>query len=564
MESDPSEPPLATSENRNALPPWRIRVAVYALLLIAFTAPISLDPGGRAFTEGPDTRLYRWTLGWDLHALKTDPLHIFDANIFYPEKKTLAYSEHLIGAALLALPLSWFSTNLDLILNFVLLASTLLTALGSDRLARECGASRRGALLAGITGAFAGPKLARLTQAHLAVLYLVPWTLTFGLRYLRTGTRRDLLITLALFTLQALTSGHGGLFLALALALLFGGALAFGKLKPFTVIRDCGVPGLLLLMVNAPFVMPYYEVRGQVGLTRVIEDAKGYTPTIASWLEAPTRTQTFLTSALTWLRPGDEPANAALFPGFVLMGLVAAALWTMVRRRERRSLHAGFLVALALGTFWLSLGPSWGLYRLGYEFIPGFDLIRVPSRFSLLTLTALSTLAALGLDRVTRPALAWTLLALATIECVPSAWSAPHDPIRTPPIDAWLAVQPKPFKVIELPVPQPDNSVRQARFHSDYMIHGAAHWQPMVNGYSSLVPPFHMELYSELYDFPTERSLAELERIGVTHIVVHTEMYQPDRWAEKERAMAGFGDRIRLLKVEGEGRAYAIGTVERK
>ena len=47
------------------------------------------------------------------------------------------------------------------------------------------------------------------------------------------------------------------------------------------------------------------------------------------------------------------------------------------------------------------------------------------------------------------------------------------------------------------------------------MIHGAAHWQPMVNGYSSLVPPFHMRLYSELHEFPTETGLAELERLGV-------------------------------------------------
>jgi hypothetical protein len=91
------------------------------------------------------------------------------------------------------------------------------------------------------------------------------------------------------------------------------------------------------------------------------------------------------------------------------------------------------------------------------------------------------------------------------------------------------------------------------------MIHGAAHWQRMVNGYSSLVPPLHMKLYAELHEFPTEPGLAELERLGVNYVVVHTDMYQPDRWAEKERAMASFGDRIRLLRVEGEGRIYAIG-----
>lgn len=535
------------------------RAAVYALLLFAFTAPVSLDPGARTFAPGPDTRLYLWTLGWDLHALKTDPLHIFDANIFFPERQTLAYSEHLIGAALLALPLSLVTENLDLILNFVLLLATFLGALGCDRLARECGASPRGALLAGIVGGFSGPRLARLTQAHLATLHLVPWSLAFALRYLREGKRRDLLITFALFSLQALTSGHGGLFLALALALLFGGAVVSRTLRPAQAIRDCGFAGLLLLLVNVPFVIPFYQVRGRVGLARVIEDAEGYAPSLGSWLQAPTRTQTALTSSLDSLRPGIDSANAALFPGFVFLGLAAFGGLGLIREREARTLAATSMAALFGITLWLSLGPSFGLYRLAYALIPGFDLIRVPSRIFLLSLTALSALAALGLDRVRRPAVAWTLVAVAALECMPVAWDSPHDPIVAPPVDAWLATQAKPFRVVELPIPLPDNSVRQARFHSEYMIHGAAHWQPMVNGYSSLVPPLHLKLYAELHEFPTESGLAELERMGVNYIVVHTDMYQPDRWAEKERDIASFGERIRLLRVEGEGRVYAIG-----
>ena len=91
------------------------------------------------------------------------------------------------------------------------------------------------------------------------------------------------------------------------------------------------------------------------------------------------------------------------------------------------------------------------------------------------------------------------------------------------------------------------------------MIHGAAHWQPMVNGYSSLVPPMHMSLYRELYDFPTEKGLAELEDLKVGYVIVHTEMYQPDRWAEKERQLEQYGSRLRLVRVTGEGRAYALG-----
>jgi len=521
---------------------------------------VSLDPGARSFAQGPDTRLYLWTLGWDLHALKTNPLGIFDANIFFPETRTLAYSEHLIGAALLALPLSFLTSNLDLILNFVLLLATFLTALGCDRLARECGASTRGALLAGIVGAFAGPKLSRLSQAHLATLHFIPWALAFAIKYLREGRRRDLLATLALFTAQSLTSGHGGLFLALALAILFTGALATKSIRPGKVLRDCGLSGALVLLINVPFVIPYYEVRERVELTRSIEDAEGWAPTASSWLLSPTRTQSLILSKVAFLGPGALSANASLFPGFVFLGLTGLGLLGLLRRRESRTAATLGLAGLAFITFWLALGPAFGLYRLAYSMVPGFDLIRVPSRFFLLTLTAMAALAALGLDQLRRRGIAWALILLATIECLPFPWSAPHDPIVTPPIDAWLAGQPKPFRVVELPIPQPDNSVRQARFHSEYMIHGAAHWQKMVNGYSSLVPPFHTDLYRDLHDFPTERGLAALEELEVGYVIVHTDMYQPDRWAEKEKQIETFGSRLQLVQAMGEGRAYALGA----
>ena len=556
MESDRSGPFPETEGGGGAA--WITRAVVYGLLLIAFTAPVSLDPGGRTFAAGPDTRLYLWTLGWDIHALKTDPLHIFDANIFFPEKQTLAYSEHLIGAALLALPVSIFTSNLDLILNFVLLFATFLTALGCDRLARECGSSARGALLAGIVGGFSGPRLARLTQAHLATLHFVPWSLAFAVRYLRDGRRRDLLATLALFSLQALTSGHGGLFLAAALGLIFGGALLSGRLRPGQIARDCGIVGLVLLAINIPFVVPYYQVRERVGLKRSIEDAEGYAPSSGSWLQSPTRAHTLIVSGMASLKPNAESGTAPLFPGFVFLGLAAIGCYGLIHPHESRNIGAGQMAILALVTFWLALGPSFGLYRLGYALIPGFDLIRVPSRFLLLTLTALSALAARGLDRIRRPAIAWTLVVLAALECVPVAWEAEHSPIGTPAIDDWLGAQPKPFRVVELPIPAPENSVRQARFHSEYMIHGAAPWQPMVNGYSSLVPPLHESLYAELHEFPTERGLAELERMKIGYVIVHTDMYQPERWAAKELDLARFGDRIHLVRVEGEGRAYAI------
>ena len=44
-------------------------------------------------------------------------------------------------------------------------------------------------------------------------------------------------------------------------------------------------------------------------------------------------------------------------------------------------------------SLWASLGPPFGLYTVLYKLLPGFDLIRVPSRLAILTLLAVAILA---------------------------------------------------------------------------------------------------------------------------------------------------------------------------
>jgi hypothetical protein len=42
-----------------------------------------------------------WNVAWVARTLVTDPLHVFDANIFYPHRQTLSYSESNLGAGIL-------------------------------------------------------------------------------------------------------------------------------------------------------------------------------------------------------------------------------------------------------------------------------------------------------------------------------------------------------------------------------------------------------------------------------------------------------------------------------
>ncbi|HXI30493.1 MAG TPA: hypothetical protein VNG89_18775, partial [Vicinamibacterales bacterium] len=74
-----------------------------------------------------DPLLVTWVLAWVAHQLPRAPAHLFDANIFYPERNTLAYSENLIVPGLAAAPLQWLGVGPILIYNLVFLSGFALS-----------------------------------------------------------------------------------------------------------------------------------------------------------------------------------------------------------------------------------------------------------------------------------------------------------------------------------------------------------------------------------------------------------------------------------------------------
>src|SRR5512143_1575758 len=101
--------------------------------------PLSIHPGTLLPDDGPDTHLGIWMLGWDVHALTHDPLGIFDANTFYPHRRTLAYQDNYIGSAILIAPILWLTGNPVVAVNAVPLLACVLCGLGAYILARRLG-----------------------------------------------------------------------------------------------------------------------------------------------------------------------------------------------------------------------------------------------------------------------------------------------------------------------------------------------------------------------------------------------------------------------------------------
>ena len=638
-------------------------IAFFSALTLVLTIPLSTHPASRALDLGADTRLFLWTLAWDVHALLEHPFSLFQANIFFPHPDTLAYSEHLLGNALLGAPWLVATDNPLLALNAVLLISCVGAGAGAYFLARRIGIGVAGALAAGVVFAFAPPRFFRLGQLHLASVLWMPLCLAFLHRYAGGGSLRHLLAACVFFTLQALCGGQLGLFLLLASVAFLLYAHVFGILRPRgKILVHLAIAGALLGVGNTPFLLPYLRVQHDTGLRRSLDEAREWSPNAASFLASPTHLQRAVLSLVPRLeRRILEGARAYLFPGYLTLllavfsmrreraaspplereqpppsprwlvlldaALVVTALATVVlvatggvrwhigsltisargpgrsawiflalfvlrlavaRRtafgfrepchrfihqvraqlESRMGLAAGFYFLLVLLSLWISLGPPFGLYSAFHRLVPGFDFIRVPSRFTLLTLLGLSVLAGLGLDRwlARRPANYRTVLASAgiamlVVEFASFPLPAPSYPLTLPPIDEWIAEKAQttgPFAIVELPVPDPRDPARAARWHSTYMLHSRAHWQKLVNGYSGFTPPEQDALFRKLVNFPDEASLEALEQLEVSYAVMHRGAYRDEEWEGLQARLGLFGQRLGLEATKGEDRAYFL------
>jgi hypothetical protein len=93
----------------------------------------------------------------------------------------------------------------------------MLCGVGAYVLGRRLGMGPPAAALTGIIFAFSPPRFFRLSQLHLTTIQWIPFGLASLHAYLDDGRKSALRLAMAFFTLQALSGGHGAIFLALAM-----------------------------------------------------------------------------------------------------------------------------------------------------------------------------------------------------------------------------------------------------------------------------------------------------------------------------------------------------------
>jgi len=573
-------------------------VALFTVLTLAMTFPLWVHPASTMLSVGADADLVLWILSWDAHAFLHQPLAIFDANIYYPYRNTLGFAENLIGTAFFSAPVQWITGSPVLALNAVSVLSCLLCGIGAWLLARRIGLGMAGAIIAGIVFAFSPPRFLRISQIHLTTVYWIPFGLATLHAYLDRGRPRDLKLTALFFTLQALSSGHGAVFMLIACGGLLAYRIVLGEpVRPWRWMRDLGVSGMLALLPVVLVAIPYRRVRAEMGFERQLRDW-GVSP--VSFLASPSHVHAWLAARV----PGAQilhDADAYLFPGMLVLLLAAAALlvrqapgasapglhprsagpgvdhgvgglgfrpgdvgwWRRLQGRYRTN-ATGFYGVLTLVTILLSIGPPFGIWPLVFG-LPGFDSIRVPSRFTILGVLGLAMLAGIGVERLTaglRPAGRRAAAAIAGTLLMAEFMVAPLTVIpyqlNVSAIDRWVATQSAPSVIAEVPVVDPADALRAEGRQAIFMLHSTAHWQKTVHGYSGFRSPVHTDLYKHLWRFPTEAGLRALADFGVTRIIVHADAYEPADWREVDGRIGQFTDWLTLEHTEGINRSYAL------
>ncbi len=525
---------LPATDKGNSAPARRrftwISLALFVALALLHTWPLILAPSTFSRNDNADTVLHQWILAWLAHQVVQDPLSLFDANIFYPDRLTLAYSDHLFIPGIFVAPLLWAGASPVLAYNLLLIAGFALTGWTMCSVIYRWTGSQLAGVISGSLAAFNAFTLTRFPQIqdqHLEFLPLALWGLD---RLLQRPSLRRALSLSGWFVLQSLTTVYWLLFTTVAMVVATA-------VRP----RDWLIPGRRTLVIYAvlaglvaggllfPFLLPYWIVSREQGLVRTLEEIAFHSATMHNYLATGSRLH-----FSTWSEPFYTVVGDPLFPGGIALLLVATAVGSGVALRDPRARMA---LGFGIVAFALSFGPKLPGYALLYEVFPLMAGVRGVGRFGQLCLIAVAMLAGFGWSRISQAiarlpqrAFRHSVLPLGVVVVLGIHAEAVRAPMAYTPAPVVPEIWNRLPKIVGNDVVLaffPFYSGIDTNQNSRYMSYTSRAFQPMLNGYSGFYPPSFHRHTSGLRPFPDEQSLDYLRQVGVTHVIAVAHLMRP-------------------------------------
>ncbi|MGH2865944.1 MAG: hypothetical protein ACRDJX_11960, partial [Solirubrobacteraceae bacterium] len=419
-------------------------VALSGLLLAILTSwPLVLHMSSRIAPDLGDPVRTALEIAWVGHAMLHDPLHLFDANAFYPYPLSLAFSDSLLGYG----PAAFFGSGTVAALvryNLIFLWIWSFCFVGAYLFARELGLRRLGAAAAGLAFAYAPY---RVTEAgHFQVISSggVAIAMFLLLRGYRRGSRKLVLagwLASAWQVSLGFTLGLQYCYLLLVLAALVLCYWWRGRLTPgpawqheqasAATTKDAGAPPLVSPSRRGPLIprrllavtliglavlgavtvyqaRPYLKVAEEYPTAkRTLQEVETYSSGPAALLAASSENRVWGEITEGMRAQVNSKNESVFFPGGLILALaligLAAGAYT---RGLRLGLVLGIVVCSVLAMGFGLTGAGYP-YRLLYDYAPGWDGVRVPGRIFTLATLCYALLAGAGLQALVARIPAW-------------------------------------------------------------------------------------------------------------------------------------------------------------
>ena len=303
-----------------------VRELLIVLTFCLFTAALTWPYVTRlrdAVVDRGDPYLIAWILWWDHHQTLTDPLHLFNANLFYPLKYTLAFSENSYGIALLFFPLYALGLRPLTVHAIAMFFGFALSGYGAFRLGRTLTGFTAVGWIAGIIFAFVPYRFHLMSQVAYVFSPWIPLLFEALVLHTREPDRKHAIWLGSAFFMSGLTT-ISWFTLSLVPFALFTAILAtrYGLWRNRDYWRRGAAAFGFATLLLLPFFLPYVIVSRLYGFKRSIDEIKVNSAWPIHWLSVESRNR-------LWRTMGDnipEGYKFKLFPGLLPILFSLAAL----------------------------------------------------------------------------------------------------------------------------------------------------------------------------------------------------------------------------------------------
>lgn len=484
-------------------------------------------------------------ISWIHNFILDNPFN-FNANIFFPFDKTLAYSDFLFTSAFLSAPVLFFIKEPIVSFNFTLISSLALLGFSIFLLAYYCTKNYFISIFSGLLIIFSPAVLDKKVHLQILGIEWVVFSILFFTVFINTNKTKYLLLSLLLLVTQIYNSFMPGYFILFFYATSFLFIFISDRKKFKEMINKNNILIFLsAFLIIIPIVIPFLRVSQEFNYKRDIRESIHFALQPEDLLVAGEDSR-FKNISEKIFQNNNFPKNAEIKNGFVgilFTILIALFLFLFIKRFNIKNVILNsFLFTGILGLL-LSFGPLLHFNRLTihdpfpiplpylffYYTLPGFNGFRNSARWEMLFIICFAIVIAIFLSKLLEKysvnkqiIICLLLISLVIVEFnFPMKFYDAENVLKTPKVYSMLNQS---DTAVFIPFCSWNHNCAPVEFKRNY--YSIGNYPRTVNGISGFSPPTWEKLADQIAeDFPNQKNLNKFKEMGVNYLIFEKDTY---------------------------------------